>query len=38
MQLRSSPRNPARQRIFIGVIDPIHPLVETAEEVRDRVL
>ncbi len=26
------------QRIFIGVIDPIDPLVETAEEVRDSVL
>jgi 5-methyltetrahydropteroyltriglutamate--homocysteine methyltransferase len=26
------------QRIFIGVIDPIDPRVETAEEVRDRVL
>jgi 5-methyltetrahydropteroyltriglutamate--homocysteine methyltransferase len=26
------------QRIFIGVIDPINPLVETAEEVRDSVL
>ena len=26
------------QRIFIGVIDPIDPRVETAEEVRERVL
>ncbi|WP_026359901.1 cobalamin-independent methionine synthase II family protein [Amycolatopsis nigrescens] len=26
------------QRIFIGVIDPIDPRVESAEEVRDRVL
>ena len=26
------------QRIFIGVTDPINPRVETAEEVRDRVL
>jgi 5-methyltetrahydropteroyltriglutamate--homocysteine methyltransferase len=26
------------QRIFVGVIDPIHPRVETPEEVRDRVL
>ncbi|MEX1126292.1 MAG: cobalamin-independent methionine synthase II family protein [Acidimicrobiia bacterium] len=26
------------QRIFVGVIDPINPDVETAEEVRDRVL
>jgi 5-methyltetrahydropteroyltriglutamate--homocysteine methyltransferase len=24
--------------VFIGVIDPIDPVVETAEEVRDRVL
>lgn len=28
----------ADQRIFVGVIDPIDPRVETAEEVRDRVL
>ena len=28
---------PAR-RIFIGVIDPIDPRIETAKEVRDRVL
>jgi 5-methyltetrahydropteroyltriglutamate--homocysteine methyltransferase len=27
-----------RQRIFVGVIDPIDPRIETAEEVRDRVL
>jgi 5-methyltetrahydropteroyltriglutamate--homocysteine methyltransferase len=27
-----------KQRIFIGVIDPIDPRIETAEEVRDRVL
>src|SRR5467141_4090981 len=26
------------QRIFVGVIAPIHPRIETAEEVRDRVL
>ena len=26
------------QRVFVGVIDPIDPIVETAEEVRDRVL
>lgn len=26
------------QRIFVGVVDPINPKVETAEEVRDRVL
>jgi 5-methyltetrahydropteroyltriglutamate--homocysteine methyltransferase len=26
------------QRIFIGVIDPIDPRIETPEEVRDRVL
>ena len=26
------------RRIFIGVIDPINPVVETAEQVRDRVL
>ena len=26
------------QRVFVGVIDPINPQVETAEEVRDRVL
>jgi 5-methyltetrahydropteroyltriglutamate--homocysteine methyltransferase len=28
----------ANARIFVGVIDPIDPRVETAEEVRDRVL
>jgi 5-methyltetrahydropteroyltriglutamate--homocysteine methyltransferase len=28
----------AGQRIFVGVIDPIDPRVETPEEVRDRVL
>jgi 5-methyltetrahydropteroyltriglutamate--homocysteine methyltransferase len=28
----------ADQRIFVGVIDPINPRVETPEEVRDRVL
>lgn len=28
----------SEQRIFVGVIDPIDPRVETAEEVRDRVL
>ncbi|GAA3571176.1 hypothetical protein GCM10022222_64130 [Amycolatopsis ultiminotia] len=28
----------SEQRIFIGVIDPIDPRVETAEELRDRVL
>ncbi len=26
------------QRIFIGVTDPIHPRIETPEEVRDRIL
>ncbi|MEU4768519.1 hypothetical protein AB0H12_35260 [Actinosynnema sp. NPDC023794] len=26
------------QRIFIGVIDPVDPVVETAGQVRDRVL
>lgn len=26
------------QKIFVGVIDPINPRVETAEEVRDRIL
>jgi 5-methyltetrahydropteroyltriglutamate--homocysteine methyltransferase len=26
------------QRIYVGVVDPINPRVETAEEVRDRVL
>jgi 5-methyltetrahydropteroyltriglutamate--homocysteine methyltransferase len=26
------------QRIFVGVIDPIDPRVESAEQVRDRVL
>lgn len=26
------------QRVFVGVIDPIDPRIETAEEVRDRVL
>ena len=26
------------QRIFVGVVDPIDPRVETPEEVRDRVL
>jgi 5-methyltetrahydropteroyltriglutamate--homocysteine methyltransferase len=25
-------------RIFVGVIDPIHPAVETPEQVRDRIL
>jgi 5-methyltetrahydropteroyltriglutamate--homocysteine methyltransferase len=28
----------AKQLVFIGVIDPIHPTVETAAQVRDRVL
>lgn len=28
----------ADQRVFVGVIDPIDPVVETAEQVRDRVL
>jgi 5-methyltetrahydropteroyltriglutamate--homocysteine methyltransferase len=49
LQLASEP-DPARvlaivrdharedQRIFVGVIDPIDPRVETPEEVRDRVL
>jgi 5-methyltetrahydropteroyltriglutamate--homocysteine methyltransferase len=26
------------QRVFVGVIDPIDPIVETAAQVRDRVL
>src|SRR5438445_7870 len=26
------------QKIFVGVIDPINPRIETPEEVRDRVL
>lgn len=29
---------PADARIFVGVIDPIDPVVESAEQVRDRVL
>ncbi|MEV4454744.1 cobalamin-independent methionine synthase II family protein [Microbispora sp. NPDC049633] len=29
---------PAEARIFVGVIDPIDPVVEAAEQVRDRVL
>jgi 5-methyltetrahydropteroyltriglutamate--homocysteine methyltransferase len=29
---------PADARVFVGVTDPIDPRVETAEEVRDRVL
>lgn len=33
----ASKMHPGR-RIFVGVIDPIDPRVETAEEVRDRVL
>jgi 5-methyltetrahydropteroyltriglutamate--homocysteine methyltransferase len=28
----------AQQMLFIGVIDPIHPAIETARQVRDRVL
>lgn len=28
----------ADQRVFVGVVDPINPRVETPEEVRDRVL
>jgi 5-methyltetrahydropteroyltriglutamate--homocysteine methyltransferase len=28
----------ADQKIFVGVIDPINPRIETSEEVRDRVL
>ncbi len=28
----------ADQRVFVGVIDPIAPRVETPEEVRDRIL
>ncbi|MGO8817910.1 MAG: cobalamin-independent methionine synthase II family protein [Terriglobia bacterium] len=34
--IRESSR--ADQKIFVGVIDPISPRVETAEEVRDRLL
>jgi 5-methyltetrahydropteroyltriglutamate--homocysteine methyltransferase len=26
------------QTVFVGVVDPINPHIETAEEVRDRVL
>jgi 5-methyltetrahydropteroyltriglutamate--homocysteine methyltransferase len=26
------------QRVFVGVIDPLDPVIETAEQVRDRVL
>jgi 5-methyltetrahydropteroyltriglutamate--homocysteine methyltransferase len=26
------------QRVFVGVIDPIDPVVETPEQVRDRVI
>lgn len=29
---------PAECRLFVGVIDPINPRIETADEVRDRVL
>ncbi|MEV4430156.1 5-methyltetrahydropteroyltriglutamate--homocysteine methyltransferase [Streptomyces sp. NPDC049602] len=29
---------PAGSRVFVGVIDPLDPRIETAEEVRDRVL
>ncbi|GAA4201048.1 cobalamin-independent methionine synthase II family protein [Microbispora amethystogenes] len=29
---------PADARIFVGVVDPIDPVVETSEQVRDRVL
>ncbi|MEY9894876.1 5-methyltetrahydropteroyltriglutamate--homocysteine methyltransferase [Catenulispora sp. MAP5-51] len=29
---------PERARVFVGVIDPIDPRVETPEEVRDRIL
>jgi 5-methyltetrahydropteroyltriglutamate--homocysteine methyltransferase len=28
----------ADQRVFVGVIDPINPVIETPEQVRDRVL
>ena len=35
---RARPHAKPGQRIFVGVIDPIDPRVETAEEVRDRVL
>jgi len=49
LELASEPNRPAvletirahlrrGQRIFVGVIDPIDPTVETPEEVRDRVL
>ena len=49
IQLASEPDRPGvlriiaeharpEQRIFVGVIDPINPRIETAEEVRDRVL
>src|SRR5258708_28137729 len=29
---------PPPRRVFVGVIDPINPKVETPQEVRDRVL
>ncbi|WP_256863239.1 hypothetical protein [Microbispora sp. GKU 823] len=29
---------PAEARIFVGVTDPIDPVVETPEQVRDRIL
>ncbi len=34
----ASEHSRAGQRVFVGVIDPIDPRVETTEEVRDRVL
>ena len=37
MQAIASSMHPG-QRIFVGVTDPIEPRVETAEQVRDRVL
>src|SRR5262245_3309574 len=37
LRILSEQARPGR-RIFIGVIDPIQPKIETAEEVRDRVL
>jgi 5-methyltetrahydropteroyltriglutamate--homocysteine methyltransferase len=29
---------PSSRRVFVGVIDPINPKIETAQEVRDRIL
>jgi 5-methyltetrahydropteroyltriglutamate--homocysteine methyltransferase len=37
LRLLSQLANP-RQLIFVGVVDPINPVIETASQVRDRVL